>query len=296
MSRSILPAADALDKANREAMDRGYSGVRAASLGAALAVLVAGAALLAALVMTQVFLYRRMRRLLNPALVAASLLVVVFLAWTLGAFLTQRAALKTAKEDAFESIHLLSRARAEAYDANGDESRWLLDRASAAEYEKDFALKAAALLTLPAGMSRQQLLQAVKQKQVPAGFKGYLADELRNITFAGEREAAVATVEAFVRYLDIDDEIRRLAKAGKHEAALALCLGEKPGESNWAFARFDEALGKTIAINQEVFAATVKNSQAGLAPFDLGAPLAALSVAVLALAGLWPRLREYAAN
>jgi hypothetical protein len=129
----------------------------------------------------------------------------------------------------------------------------------------------------------------------PRGCEGYLADELRNVTFAGEREAAVATLEAFVRYLEIDAEIRRRERAGEHGEAVRLCLGEGPGESNWAFARFDDALGKTLAINQVVFRETVDDSLRRLDPFDVTAPLAALAVAGLALAGLWPRMREYQA-
>ena len=35
---------------------------------------------------------------------------------------------KVAKKDAFDSISVLEAARAVAYDANGDESRWLLNK------------------------------------------------------------------------------------------------------------------------------------------------------------------------
>jgi len=71
---------------------------------------------------------------------------------------------------------------------------------------------------------------------------------------------------------------------------LALCLGE----SNRVFERFDAALEKTIDINDKAFKEAVKRSLAELGPFDVGAPLVALAVAALALAGIWPRLREYA--
>jgi hypothetical protein len=296
MSKEILPAADDLDKANRDMMDRGYTSVRRSSRWASFAVLLAGVALLAVLAVVQFFLFRRMRRVINPGLAAATALALVFLGYTLVVFGLQRSALKTAKEDAFESIHALWRARAEAYDANGDESRWLLDRKQAGAYDKAFSAKSAKLVQLPAGTSYEALLAEVKRNSLPAGFKGYLADELRNITFAGERDAAVQSLQTFVRYIDIDAQIRRLEKEGKHDEAVALCLGTKEGESNWAFDRFDEALGKTIDINQREFDAAVKRSFAGLAPLDWLAPLAVLGVAALALGGLWPRLREYAAN
>ncbi len=296
MSETILPAADALDRVNRAEMDRVYAGVRGASLRAILVVVLAGLVLLALLGAVQVFLYQRMRRILNPALAAASLLTFVFLVVAVATFFGQRRALKTAKEDAFDSIHALWRARALAYDANGDESRWLLDRARGAAYEKDFVTKVGRLMKLPAGTSPSQLVAAAKAGTLPADCTGYLADELRNITFAGEREAALATLETFARYVDVDEQIRKREGEGKHAAAVALCLGEREGESNWAFARFDEALGKTLDINQKEFDAAVKGSLDRLAPFDSLAPVVALAVAALAVVGLWPRMREYAAG
>ena len=296
MSKNILVAADDLDAVNRKEMDRAYAAARGGSLRATLLVVLAGAALLGVLAVVQVFLYRRMRRIVNPGLGAASLLALGFLVYVMGSFLGQRAALKTAKEDAFHSIHALWRARAEAYDANGDESRWLLDRPRADAYAQSFQAKVARLMTLPEGMTAQQLLASVRRGSVPAGFKGYLADELNNITFAGEREAAVACLEAWVRYVEIDGRIRALEGKDRHAEAVALCLGEEKGQSNWAFDQFDSALGKTIDINQKVFDDRVKQGLAELVAFDVTAPLIAVLVAALALAGLWPRLREYAAS
>jgi hypothetical protein len=295
MSGALLPAADDLDRANRDALDRGYAAARASSSWALAGVVLAGLALLGVLAVAQVFLTRRMRRLLNPGLAAASALALGFLIYTIVVFNLRARSLKVAKEDAFQSIHDLWRARAEAYDANGDESRWLLDRARAADYQKSFDAKSARLISpLPEGDAHEQLLAEVQRGAKPSGFKGYLADELGNITFAGEREAALSALETFRQYMAIDADIRRLERAGKHDKAVALCLGEKPGESNWAFARFDDALGKTIQINQDAFDAAVERSFRSLGVFDLAAPLAALGVAVLAFFGLLPRLREYA--
>jgi hypothetical protein len=296
MTEAILPAADALDAVNRKEMDRAYTDVRAASLRATVVVLGAAVGLLGVLALTQLFLYQRMHRILNPGLAAATVLTLVFTVVVVGTFLRQRAALRTATKDAFDSIHALWRARAEAYDGNGDESRWLLDRQRADAYERDFLLKEARLMKLPDGMSRQELVAAVRRGNIPKDFTGYLADELRNVTFPGEREAASACLETFVRYADIDREIRKLEKAGRHKEAVALCLGEREGQSNWAFDEFDRALGKTIDINQKVFDDTVKRSLDGLKPFDVTAALVALGVVALALGGLWPRFREYAAN
>src|SRR5262249_54125741 len=74
MQQVLLPAADDLDRANRDELDRAYASIRRSSLLELLVVVLAGLALLAALVTTQWFLYRRMRRLVNPGLAAATLL------------------------------------------------------------------------------------------------------------------------------------------------------------------------------------------------------------------------------
>ena len=102
----------------------------------------------------------------------------------------------------------------------------------------------------PEGLSFDGLVAQVVAGSLPDGFQGYLAAELRNITFPGEREAAVEMLKTFARYIALDGEIRRLENQGDHAAAVTLCIGYAPGQSNWAFARFDEALGKTLDINQ----------------------------------------------
>jgi hypothetical protein len=201
--------------------------------------------------------------------------------------------LKVAREDAFTSIHALWRARAVAYAANGDESRYLLDPAHAAESDRAFAAKADALAKLPAGSKWGDVASAERSGTHIQGFSGYLADELNNITFAGEREAAVQSVERFAEYVAVDKEIRRLEVAGKHREAIELCVGDKPGESDWAFERFDKAVEATLAINQQAFDAAVSSSFAALDGFEIKASALAAAIAALAFLGLAPRIKEY---
>ena len=294
MHQNLLPASDALDNANRAALDLGYATERTTSWRAMAWVLLAGIALIGALAATQLLLYHRMRRVLNPPLVAASTLAAGFLVYAVTAFATEAHLLKVAKEDAFESIHALWHARAVAYDANGDESRWLLDRPRAADHERAFFDKVDKLAKRPDGLSFDGLAAKVVEGSLPDGFEGYLAAELRNITFPGEREAAIETLETFARYVKIDGEIRRLEGRGDHTAAVALCVGNDPGQSNWSFSRFDDALGKTLDINQRAFEDAVDRGFKTLAGFDVASPLVALGISLLAYVGLRPRMREYA--
>jgi hypothetical protein len=104
---------------------------------------------------------------------------------------------------------------------------------------------------------------------------------------------AIAELKAFFRCLEIDREVRSLAESGKRAEAVALCLGASPGQSAWAFARFDEALGKTAAINQQEFDRAVAAGFRALAGFGVLTLLTTAGIALLTFLGLRPRLKEY---
>ena len=102
--------------------------------------------------------------------------------------------IKTAKQDAFDSIAVLEAARAAAFDANGDESRWLLvkihegDPKQIGLYADKFREKVKAVLDKGAwrGTVADWHAEIGRTKKAPLGWKGYLADELNNITFTNE--------------------------------------------------------------------------------------------------------------
>jgi len=86
-----------------------------------------------------------MRRVLNPLLLAATLAALGSLVYSVSAMQQEQRQLKVAKEDAFDSIHALWRARAVSYWANSDESRYLLDHAQAVRHARDFFTKSGLL-------------------------------------------------------------------------------------------------------------------------------------------------------
>lgn len=294
----LFRAADQLDKINREPLNQTYAAERASSGGILAGVLVSGLPLLGVLAATQLFLFRRMRRIVNPGLAAATGVAVAFLIYAVAAFQTETHYLKVVKEDAFDSIHALEQARANAYDANGDESRWLLefrDKARADAAAQAFQEKSAKLFTHPADLPPARIATLAREdKRLPPALKGFLADELNNVTFLGERAAAADTLDKWLQYVQVDEKIRALEKAGKHDQAVALCLGTKPGESNWAFDQFDKALGKTIKINGDALDYAQRNGYGVLDWATYLSPAAAVGIALLAFLGLWPRLKEYA--
>ena len=291
MHDTILPAADALDQANFIHLKREYAQSRSDGAFALGTILASAVLLFAALVHTQLLLTRRFHRYINIPLATASLLLVGFTAWLAIGVLTVQHQLKTAKEDAFDSIHALWRARALAFDVRGDESLYLMDGGSD-EFEKSFRQKSALLASTP--ITENTLKEAFLNGTMPiVGVGGLLGDELRNITFSGEREAATAMVDWYRRYMEIDAKIRSAQKAGNHAKALQLCIGNYEGDSNWAFAQFDKSLGETLDINQREFDAAVKEAFAALDWLPIMAPITAALIVFLSWHGLQARIDEY---
>ena len=264
MDNALLPAADDLDAANNVELQQTYHQEAIDSALTTVFVVVAWLTVLGALVWLQMYLSRRTRRTVNPLLALATVLLLGLGVYALGGMLSEQHELKIAKEDSFESVHALWQARAIAYQLKGEESRYLLDTARAGDYARTFADDANRLAKLPAGMSYEELVarESTGEKvEKVDGFSGFLADELNNITFKGERQAALETLAAFGAYLDADRDLRGRA----HDDAVSRSTSSDHGGPLWAFAQFDKALGETLAINQQEFERSVK---AGLA--DVG--------------------------
>lgn len=289
----LIPAADALDKANFDELERSYAQQGSASSDALLFILFFGLLTLGVLVALQVFLSRRMRRTLNPMLLAASAIAFIFLAYTTMAFLSAKNHLKVAKEDAFTSMHALRQARALVYGANSDESRYLLDAEFAANHERAFFNKIAKVAKVPQGESLATVIVASTQGKKVAGFTGYLADQLNNITFPGEREATVKSIRVLADYIAIDQLIRELKQSGKLPKAIALCVGSNTGDSNWAFQRFLDANQKSYDINDNAFKASIEQGFQDVSGFEIKAVVVTIAIGSLTLFGLRPRLKEY---
>jgi hypothetical protein len=299
MRATLLPAADRLVQANNDAYNRTYDAERSTLSTALWWTVSLGVALLVALVGLQIWLAARFRRLINPALAAATLLAVVFVYLAGSLWADESGRLRYARRDAFDSVVALSRARAVAYDANADESRYLLDPGRAAEYQDAFEAKSQQILTLPGttissyDTALAAAVPAYQADHADVRFGGFYGSEFRNITFAGERAAAEQTLAAYQVYERDDRTIRALADSGRLDQAIAFGTGYEPGASNAAFAAHDTALQKLIGINSSAFEQGVKDGRGELSS---RIPLLAASVAlalVLCLAGVRPRLAEF---
>ncbi|MGW1892209.1 hypothetical protein ACWCP6_18400 [Streptomyces sp. NPDC002004] len=295
----LLPAARTLVASNNTAFDAEYASAHAAFSAQLAAVLALGVLLLAVLGVLQWSLARNFRRILNPGVLAAT--VSALLAVVLGSQMLSASAdhLRVARHDAFDSVVALSRSRAIAYDANADESRYLLDPQRRAQYEDSFlaksqqlyGLKGATLSTYDSELATTW--QAYETDHHDLRFTGEFRRELDNVTFAGERAAAEKTVDAYAVYQGDDRKVRALLASGKEREAVEYCMGWEPGTSNAHFGAWMAALDKVTDINRAHFASSVRDGRSavdGLLPWAAGLLAGA---ALLSSLGLRPRLAEF---
>jgi hypothetical protein len=299
MQTGILPTVDSLTTVSADRLDTAYQGGKSATGSGIAVVAVLGLLLAVALITLQLHLAARFRRLVNPALAAATVLTIAFAAVLAARLDTESGHLNVAKQDAFGSVQALTLARAVSYDGNADESRYLVDPGRAAQYQQAFLSASQQIVNVgPVDYSGYDAalaadIEAYTRDNSVVRFGGYLGAEFRNITFPGERQAAVATLLAFQRYEQDDRTLRALAKTNL-PAAVAYDSGTSPGQSDWAFSQYDKALASVIAVNSAAFTAAVHDGEGGAAGQDqVFAALAMVVLAGLTFAGVRPRLAEY---
>ncbi|MFE2997833.1 hypothetical protein ACFXG4_22795 [Nocardia sp. NPDC059246] len=296
MVPDLLSRAQKLADTNSGVLSQAYQDSEHTTVAARVRIAVLGLLLLGVLAGLQVVLRVMLHRRVNPALAATTVLMLGVLT---GGYLANASAahqLTVAKQDAFDSLLALRQARALSYDANADESRYLLDPAHAATYQQSYFEKAQRLAGVQArgvddyagaldqaiGAHSGDLAQAISADS-------FLGEELRNITFSGERQAAEQSLLTYQAYQHDDHALRGLAGSDLR-AAIAL----DTGASNDHFAAYDKALVSTIDINQHAFDTAITHGENDLSGWSTWLPYgAAVVVAALVLLGVRPRLAEY---
>ena len=291
----IMPATDDLEKANADVLASAYFHQNTASWLTLILNFGSGLVLVLFLIYTQSYLRRRFKTQYSGLLCAGILLAASFTVFTTIAYVKESSHLYGAKESAYDSIVSLMDARAMSYDANAAESRWLLDAPMRKKHEDQFNKRVAQVANLQSGVSfanaeNEAKLHASLQRSTMIG---KLADELNNITFDGERDAAVDTLHWFGVYVGIDAQIRQLENSGHHAEAVALAIGSEKDQSNWAFDNFEKALSRTLDINQSWFARNVASAKGDIAMIWEIALAQSILQALLFIFALRSRTREY---
>ncbi|MGI4939412.1 MAG: hypothetical protein ACRYHQ_02365 [Janthinobacterium lividum] len=300
-----LPEADALATANRKPLVDAYAAYGRYYWQDGTAAAVAILPLVGVLVAVQLFLVRRTHRLINPTLVAATVLALCLAVGLLVTAGISRESVRSAKIDCFDSLNALFSAKAAVAAINADLSLWLLDPATRQAVSDGIDARARTLMDVQwrDGPTWGRLLQALTAAQNderqgrPAAARaelpevgGLLGKELDNITFgAAERDPASDAARGLLDFMQVADRVRALGTP--NQMGQAVHIRETGGAA--ALARLQGALDRTIAVNQMEFDARIGRAQrlAAWTPVVVCAGL--VLVGLLTAAGLWPRYREY---
>ncbi|MFZ6753312.1 hypothetical protein ACO0KY_08035 [Undibacterium sp. Dicai25W] len=290
MREHILPAVVELDNANFTHLASSYAEGRQAAKNYFVTFLLLSMLLVVALIEAQVKMFAIFKRIVNPVMLSGLLVFIASVSCMAIKIDQISSDLRTAKEDAFDSGHVLSQAQALAYSANAQESMYLLitDKQAQAKQTALFTDAADKIFSSKIGAANALIADPKELKG-----HGLLADELVNVTFPGEHQAAVDTLKAWVEYVYIDKEIRQFESSGKHEQALALCIGKLEHQSDWAFDRFNAALSKTLMINQTQFDDGIARAMSSIKQLVYLLAILLLAPVLGTIVGIQKRLVEF---
>jgi hypothetical protein len=308
-SGGLMKAATDLEKSSKDAINSSASSANG-SLNTVLAeFLVFGVLLVGGLAALQVYVFRRFKRVVNLALVGATVAALVFMVG--GAVGTAAAAsdFHTAKSGAFDSVLALSEANATSAGMNADESRWLLAHGAPAqrtEYEQSFFQGENTIADVPGGNAIPAYAGVVIQEaaartvddlsQTPMTPNSSFGEEFHNITFPNEAETALAAFKAYDTYIQDDERMRTMtldSPAGLKAAIDFDTNADTVGSSDQSFNAYSKALGDVINLNESHFESSMPAAKNGIGTWTwLPYVLAALLIGLTVL-GLRARLNEY---
>lgn len=299
LEKKLLPYTHELQEVNAKQLETIYSEEKSKSALSCGLVLAMGMILAACLVVTQFYFTSRFRRRINLPLFVATIAVLIGINELYSSLRENSQHMKVAKEDSYDSLVALMDARASAYHANAAQSRWLLDRDHADQYAKLFNDALASIANFSDGQSYATTIADVekrmanKEKLTLHGFNGSLATEFGNIRFDGEAEAALEALQALSEYSSVDKTMRKIAEAGDLTAATNLGLGYAPGQSNYFFARFDDAVNRAIKVNKKYFHSALNSAFEELNGLIVFTAVVTALITGCIYFGFRPRLAEY---
>ncbi|HYP46572.1 MAG TPA: hypothetical protein VEQ66_15405 [Propionibacteriaceae bacterium] len=218
---------------------------------------IVGLLALAATTAAMIWVALRFRRKINPGLVAAVAVLLVF--WVVGlVVLIQTASqVRDLRDGAFSSVTSTASVRIEANNAKSNESLTLIARGSGASFEQAWAASAQVV-------DQQLGRPPVSDLRLP-----------------------------WTEYRATHQEIRRLDNGGSWDAAVKLATGSGDKSSNATFLRFDQASRNLLDTASNTTSAGLADRQPLLVVLAVLTFLAGLAAALLSRAGVATRLKEY---
>jgi hypothetical protein len=266
----MLPSARELYGIEARKLTESYE--TASSSWSVLTVVLPALALLALLAGTQVYLARTTRRIVNPPLLLATVVLLGLLGWTLVAFARQHNALDEARRRGSDPVELLTAARILVARADAEESITLSARGGGSGIE-DLA-----------GIDR--------------GFGAIVApiDKLlsRAADVAGRPTDRIAT--AYRAYRAAHDDVVAQERIGDYRTAAKLAVLPRTDGmpySKKAALALNRVLDDEVDVAQDRFTAARARAESALGGLSTSIWLLTALCAVLALAGVRERLEEY---
>ena len=276
MRERLLPAAQRLYQAESQRLAADRDGASSVPWLAILLLLLT----LAGLVVAQVYLVRRTRRLINVGLAAATAAALVALIWLTASWIGVSTNLSAGRRDGSAQVAIVAEARIAALQARADEALTLVARGSGADSEKTFT----ATMEKLAGKD---------------GTGGVLAQARSQATDPAVRDALAAASTAVADWRTVHKKLRGLDDGGQYPEAVKLAIGDPsiaggdPASAATAFNRVDDALKTAIARANATFDDRASSADSATTAAAIG--LAVLIVVALAglIVGLQQRIAEY---
>jgi hypothetical protein len=224
--------------------------------------------LLAALIVTQVYLTRRTNRVLNIGLVVATGAMVLTLLWGAVALIVQSVLIGSGQDEGSHPVDVLVQARSGAVQARADELMTLVARGDGAAYEQDFQYLSPIVTAL--------------LHQAQGLMTGQAATQI-----------GVALTSAN-NWLIAHKDVRAKDDGGDYPQAVKEAVdGSVAGGPADSFAKLDNALVTAIDIGRQNFLDETQGADRALTLLAPGVAVLSLVAAGGVTMGIRDRLREY---
>lgn len=235
----------------------------------ALLVLVTAGALVAA----QLLVARRSRRVFNPGLVAASLVLVLALLWSAAALTVSANRLDIGRREGTDLVSTLSNAGRASLQARANESLTLVARGSGAVFEKSFTAQMTELIGAD-------------------GTSGWLAEALEQAP-EGDRQLIREAHDEALRWREMHGEVRTLDDGGDWDRAVELATATGDDALSAVFGRLDAALTGALDVANERVDRQADSAASALRGLTAGLVLLTVGLVAAVVLGFRPRIGEY---
>ncbi len=277
MRLEMLPQARALYEIEANHLIASYrTGVSGSTL---FAVILAACGMLALLLATQIYLARATRRVLNPPLVLATVILVGVSAWVVVAFVVEQHNLSRAQSTGSDPVELLTATSILASRAQANESVALSARGGGEGEER--------LGDIDRGF--RALVKPIGDPRAASASRsgGLLEAAIRQTSHSPV--AIEAIYGAYRRYRVAHDEVVEQEGEGDFTEAVDIATASTKTASE----QLDVVLEREVGVAQERFDAEIARAEARLDGLAGGIPVLTALIGVLALLGVRMRLAEY---